>query len=283
MIVSTNSMLLDAQKKGYAIPAFNIHNLETIRAVLDKSEELRSPVMLSATPGTVNYVGEELLVSMVQGAKKKYDIPISLHLDHHEKYEDISRLIDLGACSVMIDASHHEFEENVHIVKEVVSYASRYGVTVEAELGKLSGVEDDLVVDEKDAIYTNPKQAKEFVERTGIHSLAVAIGTAHGLYKGAPNLDLNRLAEIQKVVEIPLVLHGGSGLPDKLVQETIRLGISKVNVATELKIAFAKGLRNYLATHPEANDPRHYFKDGIEQMKIVVEQKIKMCGSFNRV
>ncbi|MES9682045.1 tagatose-bisphosphate aldolase [Bacillus sp. AFS001701] len=282
MITSRSTILLDAQTNGYAVPAFNIHNLETMKTVLETAQELRSPVLIAATPSTVSYMGEEFLISMMEAAKKRYDIPICFHLDHHEKVNDIKALIDSGIHSVMIDASHHDFEENIRIVREVVDYASSFGVSVEAELGRLSGVEDDLEVDEKDQIYTNPAQAKEFVSRTGIDSLAVAIGTAHGLYKGEPKLDIERLSAIQKEVDIPLVLHGASGLPDELVQKTIKNGICKVNIATELKIAFANGLRGYLKEHPDANDPRYYFKDAVREMKIVVADKIKMCGSMNR-
>ncbi|XRG78260.1 tagatose-bisphosphate aldolase subunit GatY [Rossellomorea sp. GAMAL-10_SWC] len=282
MITSRSTILLDAQTNGYAVPAFNIHNLETMKTVLETAQELRSPVLIAATPSTVSYMGEEFLISMMEAAKKRYDIPICFHLDHHEKVKDIKTLIDSGIHSVMIDASHHDFEENIRIVREVVDYASSFGVSVEAELGRLSGVEDDLEVDEKDQIYTNPAQAKEFVSRTGIDSLAVAIGTAHGLYKGEPKLDIERLSAIQREVDIPLVLHGASGLPDELVQKTIKNGICKVNIATELKIAFANGLRGYLNEHPDANDPRYYFKDAVREMKIVVTDKIKMCGSVNR-
>jgi tagatose 1,6-diphosphate aldolase GatY/KbaY len=282
LITSRSTILLEAQSKGYAVPAFNIHNLETIKTVLETAQELRSPVLIAATPSTVSYMGEEFLISMMEAAKKRYDIPICFHLDHHEKINDIKALIDSGVHSVMIDASHHDFEENIRIVREVVDYASSFGVAVEAELGRLSGVEDDLEVDEKDQIYTNPSQAKEFVSRTGIDSLAVAIGTAHGLYKGEPKLDIERLSAIQREVDIPLVLHGASGLPDELVQKTIKNGICKVNIATELKIAFANGLRGYLNEHPDANDPRYYFKDAVREMKLVVADKIKMCGSMNR-
>jgi len=282
LITSRSTILLDAQTNGYAVPAFNIHNLETMKTVLETAQELRSPVLIAATPSTVSYMGEAFLISMMEAAKKRYDIPICFHLDHHEKVNDIKALIDSGIHSVMIDASHHDFEENIRIVREVVDYASSFGVSVEAELGRLSGIEDDLEVDEKDQIYTNPAQAKEFVHRTGIDSLAVAIGTAHGLYKGEPKLDIERLSAIQKEVDIPLVLHGASGLPDELVQKTIKNGICKVNIATELKIAFANGLRGYLKEHPDANDPRYYFKDAVREMKIVVADKIKMCGSMNR-
>lgn len=282
MITSKRSILLNAQANGYAVPAFNIHNLETLKAVLETAADLRSPVIIAATPSTVRYIGEHYLIGMMEATQKQFDIPVCFHLDHHERLENIKELIDLGIHSVMIDASHYEFEENIKIVSEIVEYAEKSGVAVEAELGRLSGIEDDMVVDEKDKMYTDPYQAKEFVVRTGVDSLAVAIGTAHGLYKGKPNVDINRLAAIQKEVEVPLVLHGGSGLSDDLVQETIRLGICKVNIATELKIAFAQGLRAYLKENPEVNDPRYYFKDAIANMKRVVGDKIKMCGSMNR-
>jgi len=282
MITSRSAILLDAQSKGYAVPAFNIHNLETMKTVLETAHELRSPVMIAATPSTVRYIGQDFLIGMMEASKKSYGIPICFHLDHHEKVEDIKTLIQMGISSVMIDASHYDFEENVRIVREVVEYAAPFGVAVEAELGRLSGIEDDLEVDERDQIYTNPMQAQEFVSRTGIDSLAVAIGTAHGLYKGEPKLDINRLVAIQREVDIPLVLHGASGLPDDLVQKTIERGICKVNIATELKMAFVKGLRGYLQEHPDANDPRYYFQDAVIEMKKVVADKIKMCGSVNR-
>ncbi|RAN89077.1 tagatose-bisphosphate aldolase [Bacillus sp. SRB_28] len=281
MLVSTQFILRNAQENGYAVPAFNIHNLETLKVVIETAIELRSPVIIAATPGTIKYMGKEFLVNMIEAARKLYDIPISLHLDHHEDVEDIKECIDLGVRSVMIDASHHPFERNIQIVQEVVSYAKQYGAKVEAELGQLSGIEENIIVET--SIYTDPYQAKEFVERTNIDSLAVAIGTAHGLYKGEPKLDLQRLADIQKKIDIPLVLHGASGLSNSLVQETIRLGICKVNIATELKIAFGTELRNYLQTHPEENDPRKYFSDAIRAMKRVVADKIKMCKSLNRV
>ena len=281
MLVSTQFILRNAQEHGYAVPAFNIHNLETLKAVVETAVDLRSPVIIAATPGTIKYMGKEFLVNMIEAARKLYDVPISLHLDHHEDIEDIKSCIDLGVRSIMIDASHYSFEENIQIVQEVVLYAKQYGATVEAELGQLSGIEENIVVE--NSIYTDPYQAKEFVERTNIDSLAVAIGTAHGLYKGEPKLDLQRLADIQRQVDIPLVLHGASGLPDSLVQETIQLGICKVNIATELKIAFVTALRHYLHTHPEENDPRKYFSDAITAMKRVVADKIKMCKSLNRV
>lgn len=283
MIDTSKNILQLAQAGKYAIPAFNIHNLEITKAVLETAEELQSPVLLATTPGTVKYMGEEFVIGIMEAARKKYSIPFEVHLDHHENVDDIKRMINMGVGSVMIDASHHPFEENIRIVKEVVDYARQHGVLVEAELGRLSGIEDDMSVDEKDAIYTNPEQASEFVERTGIDSLAVAIGTAHGLYKGEPKIDIERLQEIRKVVDIPLVLHGASGLPDALVQQTIELGICKVNVATELKNAFVAGLSKHLSENPNENDPRKYFSGAITDLKKVVADKIAMCRSAQKV
>ena len=282
-LVSTRQMLLDAQASQYAVPAFNIHNLETVRVVVEAAAEMRSPVILAGTPGTIGYAGAEYIVDIVSKASELHDIPVALHLDHHETFDSIKELIDLGVKSVMIDGSHHDFEENVRIVKEVVDYAHARDVTVEAELGRLGGQEDDLVVDEKDALYTNPAQAAEFITRTGIDSLAVAIGTAHGMYKSEPKLDFKRLAEIREQTDTPLVLHGASGVPDADVRKTIELGITKVNVATELKIAFSDQVKAYFIDNPSANDPRKYMTPGMEAMKAVVMEKIDICGSANRV
>ncbi|MCY6960575.1 tagatose bisphosphate family class II aldolase [Clostridium brassicae] len=282
-IVSTKEMLLKAQKEGYAVPAFNIHNLETVQVVVETAAEMRSPVILAGTPSTIKYAGADYLISIASTAARKYDIPIAIHLDHFEDVSLIKNYIDLGFRSSMIDASHEPFEKNIETVKEVVEYAHKSGATVEAELGRLGGQEDDLVVDEKDTMYTNPQSAKEFVERTGIDSLAVAIGTAHGLYKGEPKLDFNRLKEIRELVDVPLVLHGASDVPDELVQKAISLGICKVNVATDLKIPFANAVKNYFLEHPDANDPRKYMVPGKEAMKAIVMHKINVCGSKNRV
>lgn len=282
MVVNTKEMLLRAQKEGYAVPAFNIHNLETIQVIVETAAELGSPVILAGTPGTFSYAGRDYIQAIVEVAAKKYQVPIALHLDHHETLEDIKASVELGTKSVMIDASHHPFEENVNIVKEVVDYAHAKGATVEAELGRLGGQEDDLVVDEADSFFTDPKAAKEFAEKTGIDSLAVAIGTAHGLYAAEPKIDFERLEQIREVVDIPLVLHGASGIPEADVRRCIELGCTKVNIATELKIPFSSHLREYLVQHPEANDPRKYMEPAKAAMKAVVAEKIKMCMSNNR-
>lgn len=281
-ILSTRQMLLNAQRDGYAVPAFNIHNLETLQVVVDTAVEMRSPVIIAGTPSTIEYAGAEYINAMAEVAAHKYDIPIAIHLDHFEDVDAIKRNIDIGFKSCMIDASKLEFEKNIAKVKEVVAYAHKFDATVEAELGKLGGQEDDLIVDEKDAMYTNPNDAAEFVKRTGIDSLAVAIGTAHGLYKGELKLDFERLKEIRSKVEVPLVLHGASDVPDELVMKAISLGICKVNVATDLKIPFSGALKEYFNEHPEANDPRKYMTPGKEAMKKIVEHKIQVCGSANR-
>lgn len=281
-IVSTREMLIKAQKGKYAVPAFNIHNLETLQVVVETANEMKSPVILAGTPSTIVYAGGENIVALAGVASRMYSVPIAIHLDHFEKTHNINHYMDIGFKSAMIDASHEGYEDNIKIVKEVVEYAHRYDITVEAELGKLGGVEDDLVVDEKDAMYTNPAQAKDFVTRTGIDSLAVAIGTAHGLYKGEPKLDFDRLKEIREAVDVPLVLHGASDVPDELVKKAISLGICKVNVATDLKIPFSDAVKKYFIENPDANDPRKYMTPGKIAMKKIVEHKINVCGSMNK-
>lgn len=278
-ILSTREMLLKAQKGGYAVPAFNIHNLETLQVVVETAAELNSPVILAGTPSTISYAGGEFIVAMAEAAAGKYNIPIAIHLDHYESVEEIKHFVDLGFKSTMIDASHEDFINNIKAVKEVVEYAHKFDATVEAELGRLGGQEDDLVVDERDAMYTNADQAKEFVEKTGIDSLAIAIGTSHGLYKGDAKLDFERLKDIRSKVSIPLVLHGASDIPDELVKKAISLGICKVNIATDLKIPFSNEVKKYFIENPEANDPRKYLTPGKEAMRQIVKQKIMVCGS----
>ena len=278
-VLSTREMLLKAQKGGYAVPAFNIHNLETLQVVVETAAELNSPVILAGTPSTISYAGGEFIVAMAEAAAGKYNIPIAIHLDHYESVEEIKHFVDLGFKSTMIDASHEDFINNIKAVKEVVEYAHKFDATVEAELGRLGGQEDDLVVDERDAMYTNADQAKEFIEKTGIDSLAIAIGTAHGLYKGKAKLDFERLEEIRSKVDIPLVLHGASDVPDELVKKAISLGICKVNVATDLKIPFSNEVKRYFIENPEANDPRKYMTPGKDAMREIVKQKIMVCGS----
>ena len=283
MILSTREMLLKAQREGYAVPAFNIHNMETLQVVAETAMEMKSPVIIAGTPSTIeDYAGPDYIKAMAEVAANKYDIPIAIHLDHFEDVEAIKRDIDIGFKSCMIDASKYEFEKNIEIVKDVVEYAHKFDAVVEAELGKLGGREDDIEVDAKDAMYTNPDDALEFVNRTGVDSLAIAIGTAHGLYKGEPKLDFERLKEIREKVNVPLVLHGASDVPDELVEKAISLGICKVNIATDLKVPFSDAVKEYFKENPKSNDPRKYMTPGKEAMKKIVEHKIRVCGSENR-
>jgi len=277
-IISTKAMLNKAQQEGYAVPAFNIHNLETLQVVVETAAELRSPLIVAGTPGTFSYAGTGNIVAIAGDLAKTFNQPLAIHLDHHEQLADIQSKVLIGVRSVMIDGSHHPFATNIELVKKVTDYCHRYDVSVEAELGRLGGQEDDLVVEGKDALYTNPEQAFEFVRQTGIDSLAVAIGTAHGLYAAEPKLDFDRLEEIRQRVNVPLVLHGASGLSADDIRRAISLGICKVNVATELKIAFSGALKSYLASHPDASDPRHYMVPAKVAMKEVVRKVIADCG-----
>lgn len=282
-IISSKNMLMKAQLGEYAVPAFNIHNLETLQVVVETAAQHRSPVMLAGTPGTFRYGGTENLISLVKALAREHQLPLVLHLDHHEECDDIFNKVRAGIRSVMIDGSHLPFEENIARVKEVTTFCHGFDVSVEAELGRLGGQEDDLVVDASDSAWTSPDAAAEFVQRTQIDSLAVAIGTAHGLYTHAPRLDFERLEQIRQRVAIPLVLHGASGLTEQDVQKCIQRGICKVNVATELKIAFADALKNYFNNNPAANDPRHYMQPARAAMKEVVARIIGVCGSEGKI
>jgi len=282
-IISTKYLLLDAQKKGYAVPAFNIHNAETIQAILEVCYEMQSPVILAGTPGTFKHIALEEIYALCSAFSTSYGIPLALHLEPHESLDEIRRKVNARVRSAMIDGSHFPFEENVKQVKSVVDFCHAKDCSVEAELGRLGGVEDDMSVDAESAFLTDPQEAKQFVERTGVDSLAVAIGTAHGLYTKTPKIDFQRLGEIREVVDIPLVLHGASDVPDEYVRRTIELGVCKVNVATELKIAFADAVKAWFAENPQGNDPRYYMRVGMDAMKEVVRSKITVCGSANRL
>lgn len=282
-IISTKYLLQDAQARGYAVPAFNIHNAETIQAILEVCKEMQSPVILAGTPGTFKHIAFEEIYALCEAYSESYDMPLALHLDHHESLADISRKVNAGVRSAMIDGSHFPLTENVRLVKSVVDFCHSKDCSVEAELGRLGGVEDDMDVDEESAFLTDPQEARRFVELTGIDSLAVAIGTAHGLYTKRPKIDFQRLGEIREVVDIPLVLHGASDVPDEYVRRAIELGVCKVNVATELKIAFAAAVKKWFADNPEGNDPRYYMRVGMDAMKEVVRSKVTVCGSYEKL
>ena len=280
-LVTTKQILKKAQEGHYAVGAFNVENMEMVMAVISAAEEMNAPVIMQTTPSTVKYAGLDYFLANARVAASRAKVPVVMHLDHGSSFELASQAYRAGYTSIMIDGSHGDFESNVAVSKAVVDMCKPSGIAVEAELGKVGGKEDDLDGGDGDA-FTDPVQAKEFVERTGVDSLAVAIGTAHGLYKGEPKLDLERLSAIREVVEVPLVLHGGSGIPDEKVQEAIRRGICKVNYATELRIAFTNGVNKYLAKDPEAIDPKKYNKSGLEEVKAFVKEKIRICGCENR-
>src|SRR5690625_106419 len=278
-IQNTKEMLIKARKEGYAVPAFNIHNLETIQTVVNAAVEMKSPVILAATPGTMDYAGRAYIQAIAEVAAKENNIPIALHLDHHETVESIEASLKLGAKSVMIDGSHSTFDENIELTKKVVEKSHAHGATVEAELGRLVGQEDDLIVEAEDAIYTDPNTVVEFVKRTGVDTLAVAIGTGHDVYNSNPKLDFERLEKIKNLIEIPIVLHGASGISKEDVQKCISLGCAKVNVSTELKIPFSNALRNFLVEHPEETDTRKYMGPAKSAMKEAAIEKILICKS----
>ena len=280
MLVTAKQLMLDAQKGGYAIGAFNVENMEMVQAVVSAAEELKSPVIIQTTPSTLKYASPEMFYANVAAAAKAASVPVVMHLDHGSSFQLAMQTFRAGYTSIMIDGSHSSYEYNIAVTKAVVDACHPAGVPVEAELGKVGGKEDDL--DGGDGGYTVPAEAADFVEKTGVDSLAVAIGTAHGVYKGTPKLDVDRLSEIRKVVSIPLVLHGTSGVPDEAVRECIRRGICKVNYATDLRIAFSAGLKEYLAKDPDAFDPKKYSALGREKVKEYVMSKILVCGSNGR-
>jgi tagatose 1,6-diphosphate aldolase GatY/KbaY len=280
-LVTSEKMLLDAQKGGYAVGAFNVENMEMVKAVIAAAEELNAPVMLQTTPSTVKYGTLETFAAIVAAEAKKATVPVALHLDHGSSFDLAVRAIKEGYTSIMIDCSHDSFEDNINVSKRVVEVAKPNGIPEEAELGKVGGKEDDLEADMD--TNTDPMEAKEFVERTGISSLAVAIGTAHGFYKGTPVLDKERLTQIRKVVSIPLVLHGASGLSDEDVRDCVKRGICKVNFATELRVAYTDGIKELLKEKPETFDPKNFGNVGMEKVKNLVKNRMKVCGCDNKV
>lgn len=278
-LVSSLQLIKKAKESKVAIPAFNIHNLETIQAVIEGASEERSPVIIQTTPGTLKHAGIEYIGAIVKKAADMYDIPIALHMDHCPSFDTIVKCIRNNYTSVMIDGAHLEYKGNVELVKRVVEMAHAVDIQVEGEIGKIGGVEDDMFVNEDQAALTVPAEAKQFVEDTGIDTLAIAIGTAHGMYKGEPKLDFDRLSKIETVVNVPLVLHGASGVPDDSVREAIKRGIAKVNIATELKNPMAKAIVSTFNKNKEENDPRNYMGAARVAVKEVVKQKIRLCGS----
>jgi fructose-bisphosphate aldolase class II len=305
-LVSSKEILVPAREGGYAVGAFNTSNLEITQAILEAADELKAPVIIATSSSAIKYAGFDNIYSVVENLAESLDVRVALHLDHGADFDICQACLDHGWTSVMIDASKHEFEENVRITKSVVEAAHRLGVPVEAELGKLMGIEDEVVVDGPDASLTDPGQAQEFVEKTGCDFLAVAIGTSHGAYKfkGEPRLDIDRLSEIASRVDIPLVLHGASSVPQEVldrasrygaklpgakgvpldaIKQAIGRGIAKINIDTDLRLAFTGAVRQILADSPEVFDPRKIIGEGREAIREVVKSKIEAFGSAGKV
>lgn len=282
MLVTGNEILKDAQKNGYAVGAFNCNNMEIVQAIIEAAEETKSPVIIQASQGGISYGGIEYIAANALTAAEYSSVPVAVHLDHGTDFKQIIQCIRHGFSSVMIDASQHEFEENIEITKEIVRIAHAAGVSVEAELGKIGGTEDDITVEEKDATFTIPEEAKEFVERTEVDSLAIAVGTAHGVYQGEPNLDFERIETIADLVDIPLVLHGASGVTDEDLKKAISLGICKVNIDTDLRREFTRVVHEFIEENPEVIDPRKILGPAREAMKEVIKEKMEIFGSAGR-
>jgi fructose-bisphosphate aldolase class II len=303
MLATLKQVLSKAQKGKYAVGAFNTSNLEIMQAIVNAASKLKSPVIIQTSEGAISYAGINYLKCLISQAAQDYRIPIVLHLDHGRDMETIRQAIKAGYTGIMIDASHLPFDKNIAMTKKVAAMAHAKGISAEGELGTIGGAEEKIVA--RKIKYTDPEAAKEFVEKTGVDALAVAIGTSHGAYKfaGAAKLDIARLREIRQKVKIPLVLHGASGVPDwvdaaaehygarlgkpegvpdEQVREAIRNGICKINTDTDLRLAFDAGVREFLATAPGNFDPRHILGRARELMQEVVEHRIKLFGSAGK-
>ena len=308
-LVTTKEMFEKSMKEGYAIGAFNVNNMEIIQGIVDAAAEQKSPVILQASSSAIKYAKINYLMKMVEAAVEEHpEIPIAIHLDHGPDFETCKMCVDSGFTSVMFDGSKYDFEENIRLTKEVVDYAHAHGVVVEAELGKLAGIEDDVNVSASDAMYTDPEQAEEFVRRTEVDSLAIAIGTSHGAYKfkGEAKLRFDILKQIkERIPETPIVLHGAStvipelvnmcneyggnipgakGVPDEILHEASISGVSKINVDTDLRLAMTAGIRKVFVEEPSAFDPRKYLTPARELVKQTVAHKMRdVFGSANKV
>lgn len=307
MLVVGNDILRKAHTDGYGVGAFNFVNFEMLCAIFEAANEANSPIIVQASEGAIKYMGIDMVVGMTQTMSKRYPhIPVSLHLDHGTTFESCQKAIQAGFTSVMIDASHHPFEENLELTTKVVSYAHKEGVSVEAELGRLMGIEDNISVDEKDAVLVNPKEAEIFVRESKVDYLAPAIGTSHGAFKfkGEPKLDFERLQEVKKLTNIPLVLHGASAIPEYVreaflktggdlkgskgvpfdfLQEAVKGGINKVNTDTDLRIAFMAEVRRVANEDKTQFDLRKFFAPGIGAIKKVIIERMHLLDSANKI
>lgn len=282
MLVTGKEILEDAHKNGYAVGAFNINNMEIIQAIIEAAEETKSPVILQASQGGLKYAGIEYIEALAKVAAHKAKVPVAIHLDHGTDFDQVIKCIRHGFSSVMVDGSKHPIEENIAITKLVVDIAHSVDVSVEGELGKIGGVEDHVVVDEREATFTDPDEAVRFVKETGVDSLAIAVGTAHGVYKGEPKLDFDRIKIIKEKTNMPLVLHGSSGVPYESLEKAVSLGINKINIDTDIRAAFAQAVKDFLKENPDNIDPRKILGPARMSMKEVVMEKMKVFGSVGR-
>jgi len=281
-LVDSKETLEEARKEGYAVPQFNGATLETILAIIKTAKKFNSPVILGTSEGEISHSSEEIIASMVEAVSKKEDFPVTLHLDHGSTFENVKKCIDAGYTSVHIDASHLPFEENIELTKKVVDFAHEKGVQVEGELGKVTTPKSNNEKIDRAQFFTDPSKVAEFITRTGVDSLAISVGTAHGAYKGNTEIDFELLKKIGEVTSTPLVLHGASLVSESDIQRAISLGVSKVNINTELRFAFTNSIRETLKKHPEEYVPHKIFDRGIAEMEKVCEDKIKMFKSLNR-
>lgn len=284
-LVNSRELLKDAQAHGYAVGAFNVENMEMMQAVVAAAEAESAPLMLQTTPSTLRYANTAVFAAMARAIAGKAKVPVAIHLDHGDSFDLCRQAAWDGYTSVMIDGSKLPLEENIALVRRVVQMAGDVPQqpAVEAELGRLGGKEDSLEVKPGEDIYTDPGEASRFVDETGIDSLAVAIGTAHGFYKGKPKLDYDRLAQLRDAVSVPLVLHGSSGVPDEDVQRAISLGVCKVNFATELRVAYTEATRDTLSGDPVLYDPKKFGGPGRDAVTKLVRHRIAVCGACRRI
>lgn len=274
-----------SRAEKFGLGAFNTNNLEITKAIASVLKEEKSPAIIAITPSAMEYAGAKFISSIARIAAEENALEAALHLDHGTSLEHVMIAIRNGFSSVMIDGSKHPFDENIALVKKVVEIAKPLGISVEAELGRIFGAEDKIVVTEREASFTDPKQAAEFVERTGIDSLAVSIGNAHGFYKGEPQLDFERLAQIHEATKqygVLLVLHGASGIPDDDIRQAIGLSITKINIDTEIRDAFKRGVTAFVKENPDVIDPRKILKPAIKEMSEIVRKKVRLFGSNGR-
>jgi len=281
-LVTVDELLFKAEKEGYAVGAFNANNMEIVQAILEAAKRENAPVIMQASQGAITYAGLDFITGMVRLAATASTVPVALHLDHGTDFDQVVKCIRSGFTSVMYDGSKLPLEENIAITRKVLDMTRPIGVSVEAELGKIGGTEDDVHVSEKDAMYTDPEEARHFVEQTGIQSLAIAIGTAHGQYKGEPQLDFDRLAKIKALVKIPIVLHGSSGVPDESVRRAIELGVRKVNIDTNIREAFVGEMRRVMIEKPDEIDPRKILGPAREAATAIIAKKIRLFGSSGK-